>query len=511
MPRRKFNSRTATKPFVGGFTLPWNSPQTVDLLTYSDYAALSAFFSSHHLDHGRCPGGTQGVFALWDDRKVNGYWLSDEANSVLNQYYPSRDFAPVSLRDRLLNGSWWIPFLNMCKNTALRPIVMVNTLFYVYQDVLYPIEELNNGPYADFGITDMALDSTRWSNPNKIQKYVQDQVKSAHANYTGNITWELGNENASYYDASTYASIVGRLIPYIKNLYPGDQVIVSMTKGMVNGEGADNWNTNFLTALNDASLLSSIDFFAIHYYPTKYPTYSGLTFFNADGSLRQDDVDARVEDTWFNSDIMTASNNYFSSYSPYTPKWSLTEFLILESVTIQNTQLHALLMLDALFKFRSESTIASISKHTGPLIKNGTFFMANTDKLIAYPGITLQADSVPFPYVTPQCKAFAAFLDQMGDTNSSYSLNSEGNGLEILITRTGVAGYVHILNYKDAANVDFDTSAWSNQGKFTQWKLTDLSSNFWDENANKSTGNVGSTMTFPAHSLTVIYAPLLFD
>lgn len=511
MPRRKFNSRTATKPFVGGFTLPWNSPQTVDLLTYTDYSSLSAFFSSHHIDHGRFPGGTQGVFFLYNDKQVNGYWLSDEANAILNQCYATRDFAPVSSRDRLLNGSPWIAFLKMCAGSALRPIVMINTLFYVYSDVLYPIEELNIGPYADFGVTDMTLDATRWSNPNKIQKYVQDQVKSAHANYTGNIIWELGNENASYYNAETYAAIVERFIPYVKNLYPGDQVIVSMTKGMVNGEGADNWNTNLISALNTASLLSSIDFFAVHYYPTKNPDYAALTFFDADGTLRQDDIDTRVEDTWFNSDIMAAEKAYFDSYSPYTPKFSLTEYLILESTTLQNTQLHGILMLDALFKFRKEPTIASVSKHTGPLIKNGMFFGANANKLLAYMNITLQSDSVPFPYVTPVCKAAAAFLDILGDTFSSYSLNDTDNGLEILITKTGIAGYVHILNYKDAASVDFDTSSWSASATFTQWKFPSLSSNFWDEVANKATGKMGDTMTLPPHSLTVIYAPLLFD
>src|ERR1041385_2948629 len=165
MPRRVFKSPTADKPFVCGFTSPWDSPQTVDLLSYTDFTALSTFFLSHHLDHVRIIGGTASRFFLYNDMQVNGVWLSDDANALLNAYYTTRDYSPII--NRCASNPWNL-YLKLCAGAAIQPIIPLNTIFYVYANALYPVEELNQGSYLSHGIDGMALDPTRWTNKLKI-------------------------------------------------------------------------------------------------------------------------------------------------------------------------------------------------------------------------------------------------------------------------------------------------------------------------------------------------------
>lgn len=491
MSRRKIISQTVTRPFVAGFELPWNSKQTDDFLsTYKadDFSNMSSFFINHHLDHIRFPG-LQSRFFFYDDRIINGVWLSDDANTILNAVYPNRDFAPITDRKATMPL-----FLKFCSTCSMTPIVVLNTLFYVYNDTLYPTEELNAGPYADFGVEGMELDDTRWTHPQKIKAYIPTLAEQAHATYSGNITWEIGNENKSVLTASAYAFIVEKFMGFIKDLYPSDKFLVSLSKGAIVDETSDQWNVDFIAALNTAGLLSSIDW-VVHYYPSKL--YTALTY------ATQGDIDTRVEDTFFNSDLMAVMLNYFSGYEGYSPKFSLTEFNIFDDpIALQNTQLHAIFMLDGMMKFKKESSIKSVTKHAGPLIKNGIFFQLATARMFPYYNANIQ-DSVSFPYVTPQGKAMAIFLDNLCNTVDSYSLNDEGNGLEILITKTStLITCVQILNYK-AAVADYDLSAY-NGAALSTWVFGSLSNNYWDEETSKITAVVNGTHHLPAHSFTTI-------
>lgn len=492
MSRRKIVSQTATRPFVAGFELPWNSKQTDDFLSIykaDDFSNLSSFFINYHLDHIRFPG-LQSRFFFYDDRIINGVWLSDDANTILNAVYPNRDFAPITDRKSTMPL-----FLKLCSTCNITPIVVLNTLFYVYNDTLYPIEEVNAGPYADFGIDGMALDDTRWTNPQKIKAYIQNQVRQAHATYSGTILWEIGNENKSVLTAAAYAFIVENFTGWIKQLYPNDKILVSLSKGFIVDEASDQWNVDLIAAINTAGLLSSINYWVVHYYPSKL--YTALSY------ATQGDIDTRVEDTYFNSDLMALMPSYFDDYSPYSPKFSFTEFNIFDDpLTLQYTQLHAIFMLDGMMKFKKESSVKSVTKHTGPLIKNGTFFQLATARLFPFFNPNIQ-DSVSFPYVTPQGKAMAIFLDNLCDTVDSYSLNNEDNGLEILITKTGsTTTLVQILNYKDAAT-SYDLSAY-NGSALSTWVFNSLSNNYWDEEASKITAIVNGTHSLPAHSFTTI-------
>lgn len=511
MARRKIISPTFNKNFVTGFTAPWTTMQVVDLLQLTDYNHLTAFFAGYHLDHIRFPGGQSSRWFFYDDflkTDGTGDWISDEANDILDVYYPSRDFADIT--DRTPTSPWQL-YLKLCNNSAIQPIFTLNTVFYLYNSTLYPIEELNRGSYEANGIFGLGLDSDRWTNKRKIQAYIQQQIKQAHTLYNGNIKWEIGSENHTIYDPAIYAFIVYKFGTWIKALYPNDKILVSMSKGALSSDNNDQWNTDFLVALDGYSMLNNVDYFVVHWYPGKLLTNATLAYFTGDTPI-QADIDTRVEDTYFNDTLMAGAKGYFSTYSPYVPKFSLTEFNLLEDGTpYKDTQLHALLMIDGLMKFKKESNLLSVTKHTGNGLKNGAFYLNNTTRVLNF-AYTLgdPNDSIDFPYIAPHAKAMAIFSDHLGDTYDSYSLNDTDNGLEILITKTGTTGYVHILNYKGVASTGFDTSNY-NGSTATIWTFPALANYSWDEVANKAIDSpIGDTLDLPAYSFTSIEVLGLF-
>ncbi len=504
MPKIRITIQPGSDVFQMGFDMGWQDIWTAKYLAATDYASLRAFYNSHKITHVRFPGENSSQTFFYNDAIVDGKYYSEWAYEMITAYYQDKTIGAINQHV----ANQWTTFLKMAQGCALQPILPINMYYYTRQGQIYPIQELNQGPYADHGIDGMDLEEDRFTNPAKLQNYIEKQATIAHKYFT-RVKWELGNEMYYWMGDTEYAEAVAYITTWIKALYPDDKILVSMAKGMVQSEHLDNWNVNLLSSLNSANVLDLIDFFVVHVYPTKLATYS-MQAFSTDSI--QTDINTRVEDTWFALDVMPSVKSYFDAYSPYSPKFSITEFNTYEG-PYAPSQLHALLMLDILMKFRADGDIKSCTKHTGLNPANG-LFLTKTAALQLSSGlqdinIAAATDSVPFPYVTPMSKLSALFLSKLYDTLNSYSLNAEGDGLEILVTKDGIKGRVHILNYKDTV-ATYDTTV-HNGLRVTTYKLNDLTANTWDDVTNTSISVLEDSYDLPPHSLTIISNDVLFD
>lgn len=500
MPRIHI-TRAVERPFQIGFDMGWDGYWSAKLLGNTDYVSLQTFFAAHNITHVRFPGENSSQKYFFRDKLLTtGKWYSDVATDVLTNYFADKTISPISVHVPDANTA----FLKMVQGAQLVPIIPLNCFFYIHNSVMYPMQYPNEGTYAEHGITGLEIEEDRFTNATKVKKYIVAQADAAH-NYAPLVKWELGNEMYYWMGAAEYAEVVINLISYIEAKYPNDKFIVSLSKGMIKGEHFDRWNDELLTALNAANFLSHIDEFAVHFYPSKLPDYVGQTF-------TQGDIETRVEDTYFNSDVMVTMREAFNAYE-YTPKFSLTEFSIVDAWPWHSSQLHALLMIDALMKFRSEADISSCTKHTGLAVVSGCFLQQGAalqlGEALSDALVSASQDSLPFPYVYPHAKIAANFFQKLADNLDSYSLNAEGNGLEILTTKLGDKGRVFILNYKDTAKEDYDTTA-HNGSKALIYTFPNLAGNTWDEIANTTRATLGDSLTLPPHSLTIIMNDTMF-
>lgn len=507
MARKKFNPPYVAKNFACGFTMPWIQSEVVDLLSYTAYQNLSSYFISHHMAHARYGGGTPSRVHFWNDVRDNsdGSWTSDQATDILNAFYANRDYAQINSRT---TSDAYLQFLNMCVNSAIEPLIVLNTMFYIYNRALYPIEQPVQDTYAARGIDGMTCDEDRWTNSAKIRSHIQGQAITAHQYYKKQngtdavIKWEIGNENHTVLSATNYVHIAVQFISWIKTIYPNDKFFVSLSKGMVIDEAHDQWNTDVITGLNNAGYLQYVDFFVVHFYASKL--YSGLEYFSGTTPV-QATIDTRVEDTFFNSQLMAGIKSYFDDIDDYTPRFAITEFNVIDDslLTIEYTQMHAIFMLDSLMKFRSEANVKIVTKHAGNILKNGMFFLKNVISTFPWINPKTQNDSAAFPYVTAHAKATAIFFDNLGDDFVSYSLNAMNNGVEVLVTQTSGVFYAHILNYKNTVATGFDISSYEG-GVMKIFRFNDLASNTWEEASNTIETVAGATLDVPIYSLVTI-------
>lgn len=451
----------------------------------SSYPSYAALFAKYHIKTIRYPGGTVQRYYFWNDKgqTINGKNLSSAAAQMLVDHSGNKKDV-----NQEYNVGNYEQFLHFTVAAGLQPIIGLNDVFYQDGSNIYPVTTLR-GKGGDLG-----LQANRWP---AIESYIEAQLKFTHSIIPGSVTWEIGNESHSIMDAEHYGEVVVNYSAWIKKLYPNDKIIVSYSKGPFSaknnkdGSYTAQWNNDLVAYLEKNNALSRVTYFTLHYY------------YGSDNSFAtQSELDAQVKDNYFTQGLMRDMKAPFPS--SYTPKFSATEFSPL-STTAQpeyNTQMHALLMLDDLMKLHSDSSIVSVSRHTGINSKNGSFF---TNDMISQAPLSSYAsgssDSALFPYIPPETTAMEIFSDATGDTPVVPLQITDT--YELLVTQTGTKKFIQILNYETSAQV-IDIHTYGN-GVYTTYTFPDLTAHLWNATTNKTSGTTANgSITVPAHSFTTI-------
>jgi len=478
----ELNSVTQSSSFKFGMNAVFNFDPVIkkiiaDPTKYSLYAPL---FAEYHIDHLRYPGGIPVRYYFWNN--IN---LIKNATDAISRYYYAqgtkagdengKNYARFNFS---LDPNNYSQFLNFTKTAGIKPIIQLNTLFYVYNNNIYQTESFQKNFDA------FPLEADRWT---KIANYLNAQIDYTHNIFPESLIWEIGNEDNAIFDATEYGIIVSKYTDIIKAKYPNDKVIVAMSAGEIKSERKAQWNKDLINYLDKNNALSKIDYFAPHYY-------IGATFM----SQAQADINKRIKSEDFKKFFDDMKSNFPSTY---TPKFSVTEFseLLHSDDNINyNTQLNAMLMWDELLKFHSDSSIKSVSRLGFTADKNAIFFDKTTSKNFSYVDQSRQ-DSNIFTYIPPETDAVKIFFDGTGDTILDFSVTDD---YELLVTKTNSTKYLQVLNYNDTVKT-IDISSYGS-GTYTTYTLPVLTTYYWDIEANKTTGNATGLVTLPAHSFTTI-------
>lgn len=452
-----------------------------------EYPLYAPLFSKYHITYLRYPGGIPARYYFWDR-----YDLTKDATNAISKYYYSQgtksggtngdQYARFTF---IVDPNNYNHFLTYVKVSGIEPIIQMNTLFYVYNGKIYQTEPFQKGFVA------IPLEDDRWE---KIAEYLNEQMDYTHNIFPQSLIWEIGNEDNAIFDAEEYGLIVSKYTDIIKTRYPNDKVIAAMSAGELKSERKAQWNKDFIAYLDKNNALSKVDYFAPHYY-------IGTLFV----SQSQIDIDARIKSSEFREYFDDMKSNFPIGYSP---KFSITEFseLLHSDDNINyNTQLDAMLMLDELMKFHSDSAIVSVTKLGFTADKNALFFDKSISNTFSYVDKTRQ-DSDVFSYIPPQTEAVKIFYDSTGDTIIGYEVT---DNYELLATASttsstasGTTKYVQILNYKNA-EYTIDITKYG-QGTYTTYTLPSLTDHYWDSAANKKTGTASGSLKLPAHSFTTV-------
>lgn len=457
--------------------------------TTAKFTAFASFFNQYHVDHWRYPGGTPTRYYIWDDTTSKN--LTGKAIGRLSDYYyatdrpdKAADYANRSIKFDTANFKQYVRFM---KQTGVKPLITLNTLFYRDADTVYPVSLFLAKNSVDE--IDMGLQPDRWT---KIYANVKAEIDYVHSQIAGNLYWEMGNESYAIQGASSYGDVVIRLTNMIKFYYPNDKIIVAFSKGSFKNEKKVKWNTDFITYMQGNNFLNKVDYWAVHYY---YDVDSAFT--------NQDSINKKMQDNFFNSSYIAETKTYFPN--GYTPKIFLTEFTPLLSTDSYNfnTQLNAMWLFDILMKFHSNSIVAGCTKHTGTGQKNALWWDSSLVASLPYVDTSLN-DSPVFKYISPTAKAEQIFFDSTGTDVVNFFLNTN---YEALLTKNTTNLIFQVLNYNDVSK-SFDLSSYTGTKSYTTYVMDDLSNHYWNIITNKTTGTATNTLTLPAHSFTTIIMSL---
>ena len=110
------------------------------------YYNYDTFFTSHHVKYYRQPGGKVSRFYFWDDT-IPGYNLSSKASHALAKYYDSignhSQANAYANQTIAYSRSNYRDFLNYAKAVHVKPVIVINTLFYPEGDSVYYTQVLH--------------------------------------------------------------------------------------------------------------------------------------------------------------------------------------------------------------------------------------------------------------------------------------------------------------------------------------------------------------------------------
>lgn len=475
-----------------GVNVPFTDPvlRTIiaDPTAYSNYSVI---LNKYNIVHYRYPGGIPVRYYFWDRSD-----LIHTATYKIGDFYEQIGNLDEATNYHRFNYSVdpnnYEQFLNFVNAVGGKPIIQLNTLFYVDNGQVYQTEPFFQ---SEIFVTVIPLQSDRWY---RIEKYLEEQMLFTHNIISEDITWEIGNEDNALLNAPTYGYIVSKYTDIIKSRYPNDKVIVQMTPGDFKKERKGQWNDDLIAYLVSNYSLDKIDYFAPHYYYNATQPYPN-----------QAAINERIQNS--------AADDYFASVLAsfpvgYNPKLSITEFeaaLHPEYNNFTNSQIHAIIFLDTLFKFYKNPQTVSATKHAFTPMKSGMFYDRVDYKDLLYYD-PLRQDTDMFEYVPPRTDATRLFYDDVKGTFVDYKITS---AYEMLVTKYAGNNIVAILNYENfPSQVDISSYYVNNTNPkiyntyvFDQINFNyDARSFYWDIANNTVRGNAGSIITVPAHSFTIV-------
>src|SRR5258706_2230532 len=123
------------------------------------YYSYDTFFTSYHVKYYRQPGGKVSRFYFWDDT-IPDYNLSSKASHSLSKYYDSigNHKQAIEYQNQTIaySRSNYKDFLNYAKGVHVKPVIVINTLFYPEGDSVYYTQVLHGATKNDANI-DMGL------------------------------------------------------------------------------------------------------------------------------------------------------------------------------------------------------------------------------------------------------------------------------------------------------------------------------------------------------------------
>lgn len=477
-----FFSSTSSSSFVFGLNSVFNFDPVIKniLAKPNEYFLYKSLFAKYHINHLRYPGGIPTRYYFWDNITL----IKDATDAISRYYYAQgtkggdengKKYARFNFT---VDPNNYTQFLNFVKTAGIKPIIQMNTLFYIDKDKIYQTESFQKNFDA------FPLKNDRWT---KIANYLNAQMDYTHSIFPEPLIWELGNEDNAIFDATEYGIIVKNYTDIIKARYPNDKVIAAMSAGEIKTARKAQWNKDFIAYLDQNNSLTKVDYFAPHYY-------IDAPF----SSQSQIDINSRIKSTDFKKYFDDMKSNFPVGYSP---KFSITEFSELlhsDDNVNYNTQLDAMLMWDELLKFHSDPAIVSVTKLGFTADKNALFFDKTISNNFSYVDQSRQ-DSDTFAYIPPQAEAVKIFYDTTGDNVIEYIVN---DNYELLLTQTDQSKYLQILNFNDTSQT-IDVLSYG-LSTYTIYTLPDLKAYYWDSEYNKITGNSTGTLILPPHSFTIV-------
>mgnify|MGYP006935472510 CR=1 FL=1 len=497
----------ANNVFDYGINEPFTLSQVSSLISNaSKFDSLKTFFQTNKIKYFRYPGGTVVRYFFWDNQ-LSARNLADMASDRIADYYDTAyaAFGDTKLQNKATtnrnrvntyNFNNYAQFLNFCTETQITPIIVLNTFFYRDHDTIYPVNQFQDNitpSPINIGFQAGRFDS--------LKKTIQAQVVYTHSVSSGKKIWELGNENYNIIPSGEYASLVVMMMHWIRELYPTDEVCVSINSA---SEDSPNPNRNknkivfdetLIKTLTDSSLLYQTNYWVKHYYYNNQFLYSN-----------QDSINKVISDNYI-ADADTAFISQAKGELPdnYPLKMLITEFQEIEKYDISNganKQVSALMLFDYFIKFASKKNdVQAIFRHTGIGNNNGLYYDSTT-AAVQFPGTFNPAvtSSNLWKYIVPAGYVSKIFMAINGQNFINYFFNDK---YEAVLTKTADTLYFQILNYTSTAN-PINIKSYAGTKTYTTYVFNNLDAYYWDPDANKTTGSVTNTLTMPAHSFTTI-------
>lgn len=459
-----------------------------------------SFFKDFNIDYIRFPGGSPVRFFIY-----NSSDLSQQAKNQLFKTYmergkktladksPNTDFANFTFP-----ADYYDKFLKFCVANNVKPMIQLNTFFYVSGGQIKRVATLRSeqkGQMGKAGNDISSIDNVA------LRQYILSQLKQTHT-VLSNVLWEIGNEEDFFYTPETEAKIVSIYLDVIKTNYPQDKVIVSFSNSMKTEKGEKNqqtritYNQTFVSELQKYNLLNKIDYFAPHFY------------YDVDSLDRSDEnIQRRIRDIDF-----AGSDNHFSSFFPktYTPHFFYTEYSIYQGNPAVNpnfnSNLHALFMFYFLMNFYASPHLSGVVYHS--FLGRGPFMFMQSDAQDFNNNIVNKSSSYADIAVIPiQSQIEKVFYQNVGDV--PVSLVTQGD-LKILTTQSNGKYSYFIINLsprnvtisKDKIFTAAPTTTWS----YINYDFQDLMSktNVLNSKASQAKYSDVSSLVINKYSILVI-------
>lgn len=439
--------------------------------------------NQYSVDFLRFPGGLPARYYIWNNQNLIKqamikYSKRHRGKNKANNEYVKNLSKRISITDSL-----YFKFLVYCKTNNIKPIIQLNTYYYIHHDKIYPVSKLK---YEKSNSTEV------YENWKDIEKNISEQLISTHR-YIDTVYWEIGNEDYLIYTPEVFGKIVSIYSNLIKGSFPQDKIIIPVP--FLRFYDSDNiWTMKLLSYLDNDRSLMNVDFLAPHYYKDRKKNVSD-----------QRQLDRRIKRVSI-VDIVDYYKNLIANYSNKDIKLFFTEFAIFKKVIDKkyNTQLNAILLCEYMMQFYSSNIIFGVIHHGFTQKSSALFFEKGVFNSLNY-GIKPNTDNPDFPYMPPQAEMLRVFFKNVKYSN--YRL-LQRNNLTVLVS-SGSVNQLVILNYGDSdikiKLEDFTNEQFDNI-EIESIHFNDLRNHLWIPEKN----TVYSTINDPTNQINLKSHSLIF-